>query len=199
MFADQALKKIIENPDIKTILDIGAGNCMHSNRFAGAGKKVTALDHRLDPGADCRITYIRGMFENFPHYEFYDCIWAAHVIEHTLDPHSFLLKMVKLCKEGGTIAITFPPMKQQIVGGHINLFNPGIILYRMVLAGLDCSKAQIKEYGYNISIIVQKVSHNSSFWTDLKFDSGDIEVLSDYLPVGYNTQGFNGDIKEHNW
>lgn len=33
----------------------------------------------------------------------------------------------------------------------------------------------------------------------LNYDNGDIEKVSEWFPVGYNYQNFNGNILEYNW
>ena len=64
-------------------------------------------------------------------------------------------KMIDL-KDKVLLAITVPPLKHSIVGGHINLYNAGILLYNLILAEFNCRDARIKQYGYNITIILEK-------------------------------------------
>ena len=94
------------------------------------------------------------------------------------------------------MAVTVPPMKHSIVGGHVSMWNAGLVMYRLVLAGFDCSKAMVKQYGYNISVIAPKAPPLS---TPLAYDNGDIERIAHLLPPGYNHQSFNGNIQELNW
>ena len=69
-------------------------------------------------------------------------------------------------------------------------------MYNLVLGGFDCSNARIKQYGYNISVIADA---SSFLLANLRYDNGDIALISDKLPTGYNYQGFNGNIYELNW
>ena len=87
-------------------------------------------------------------------------------------------------------------MKHQIVGGHVSVWNAGLVMYNLILAGVSCRNAMVKQYGYNISVIT---SNEDVGLTKIVFDTGDIESLSKYFPEGYNKQGFNGDIKKLNW
>lgn len=203
MFSDQAIKKVLSLKGVNKILDMGAGQCEQSNIFAKHNRKVTAIDIAPKPNnLNKNVKYIQcGFDECMETPGAFDCVWASHLIEHTLDLQHFLKMMNYYCKEGGYIAITFPPLKHQIVGGHVNLLNPGVLLYRLVLEGLDTKNAMIKQYGYNISVILKKRSHEQFFREKnlLKYDNGDIETISEYLPKGYNFQGFNGDIKDLNW
>lgn len=201
MFSHIALEKtikLLKSRSSPRLLDVGSGDGEHAKLFLDAGLHVTALDIKKPNIKHENFTFNFGFLENYATDKSYDCIWMSHVLEHTLDPHVFLTATRRHLKPDGYLVITVPPLKHQIVGGHINLFNAGILMYRLILAGYDCSKAMIKTYGYNISIIVRNDFADFSY-NELKFDNGDIETLSRFFPPGYNKQGFNGDIKELNW
>jgi hypothetical protein len=183
VFANLALDKLLRDYEFTTVLDVGCGSGEHAAVFERHGKVVTRNDLRLD-GA-----YQHRLFE--PH----DAVWCSHVLEHALNPHDFLLKLALDCKDGGVLAITVPPLKPQIVGGHVNLFNAGLLLYRMALAGIDCKEAAVKTYDYNCSVIVRK---RSFFMPKLAYDSGDVTALAPYLPSCL-TEGATGDIASWNW
>lgn len=97
------------------------------------------------------------------------------------------------------------PYKSEIVGGHVCLWNAGLLLYRLVLAGNDCSSAHVKKYGYNVSVIVEKKSIN--VLDRIGYDVGDIRKLKEYLPqnIEYYDEFlgrdilFEGNILELNW
>ena len=55
-----------------------------------------------------------------------------------------------------------------------------MLLYRLVLAGFDCTDAEICRYGYNISAIVKKKS--ISILNLLSYDGGDMMIIKNYLP-----------------
>jgi hypothetical protein len=107
----------------------------------------------------------------------------------------FLRALAIDCKEGGILAVTVPPFKHEIVGGHVSLWNAGLLTYRLCLAGLDCSQIRLKKYDYNISAIVTKRSIDLP---KLVWDSGDIDTLRPYLPSWLTTNA-NGDIDTWNW
>jgi len=104
---------------------------------------------------------------------------------------------------GGVLAITVPPLKQTIVGGHVNFFTPGLLLYRLVLAGFDCSDASVKAYDYDISVIVRKTKKTDI--SNIEYDCGDIRKLRRYFPKNIKFQSndlddpFDGNIHELNW
>jgi hypothetical protein len=188
--AKAAMKQVLEHYEFDTVLDIGAGYGLHTSTFREFGKIVTPTD---------LFGRIEGLvIGNYMDLEFepHDITWASHVLEHQLDTHSFLKKLRKETKVGGYACITVPPMKHNIVGGHVSLWNAGLLMYRMVLAGFDCKEAAIKKYGYNITVIARAAEFELP--NDLEFGSGDIEKLSTWLPP-FAKQGFNGNIQDFNW
>jgi len=186
----QTLNKLVNNYEFNTILDIGCGRCNHTNFFKNHGKNVTSTDlAALEPGVIAG-DYMKLKFDQ------HDAVWCSHVLEHQLNVQEFLHKLISECKEGGVIAITVPPLKHQIVGGHISFWNTGLLLYRMILAGLDCSEARVGTYGYNCSVIVSKKSIEMP--QDLTYGNGDIEKLSKYFPMAVK-QGFNGQNVNVRW
>jgi len=186
---DETLNFLINKYNFNTILDVGCGRCLHTDFFIRHGKQVTSTDYHA-----ARENVIEGDYMKLSFTE-HDAVWCSHVLEHQHDTHSFLTKMISEVKETGVIAITVPPLKHHIVGGHVSLWNAGLLLYRMILAGLDCSKASVKCYGYNISVIVEK---KSITLPKLYHDVGDIELLSQWFPITVK-QGFDGNNINCNW
>jgi len=194
MFASWALGEINKSEKIKTILDIGSGNGKHSRLFARYGKRVFAVDiaESNDRNYDHpNIFFVCSDFMKFDMSSPVDCVWVSHLLEHQPNINLFLKKCLALLKEGGHIAITVPPAKNQIVGGHLSIWNAGLVMYNLILAGTSCRHVRIKKYGYNISVIAR---YEPIILPSLHYDNGDIELLSDFFPKGFNFQGFNGDI-----
>lgn len=173
--------------DFQTVLDIGAGDGVHTALFRDLGKEVETCD--LGP-SDYQGAYTQVSIDK----EF-DLIWCSHTLEHQINVYNFLKKITHNLKEGGYLVITVPPLKPEIVGGHVSLWNAGLLLYNLVLAGFDCSEAMVKTYGYNISVIVK---YSPIKVPPLKMDFGDIETLAPYFPMEVKN-GFNGQIEEINW
>lgn len=204
LFANRALYKLIRDFDFDTVLDIGSGQGMQAGVFLRYGKTVTALDYGKSPYYQWRDPAIKTVIGDFNAMEFepFDCVWASHVLEHQPNPNMFLKRVHAATKEGGVVAITVPPLKHQIVGGHLSLWNGGMLLYHMVLAGFDCREASILQYGYNISIIVRK---RSISFPNIVYDMGDIRTIRPYLPTelafqpNQNDDPFSGDIRRLNW
>ena len=191
MFAANAMKAIATR-NFQTVLDVGAGSGDAAKKFLKLGKNVTSSDI-ADKGApnlilgDFLETKLKGPF---------DLIWASHVLEHQLNVNLFLKKCRSLQSNGNLICITVPPLKHQIVGGHVTLWNAGLLLYNLILAQYDCHDCSIKQDGYNISVIAKAADFSLP---TLKYDCGDIESLAPWFPPNYNYHGFPGNIKILNW
>jgi SAM-dependent methyltransferase len=182
---------LVKTLDFTTVLDVGSGGGEHAEGFKEAGKIVTTIS--LADGADIKANYMTHQFDNQ-----FDCIWASHVMEHQLNVGNFINKMEHDLKDNGILAVTVPPLKHNIVGGHLTLWNAGLVLYNLVINGWDCSEAMVKTYGYNISVIVRKKMIDLP--DNLHYDSGDIEKLAQFFPKQIGAkQRFDGRIDECNW
>ncbi|WP_019153833.1 class I SAM-dependent methyltransferase [Robertmurraya massiliosenegalensis] len=206
VFGNEAINHLVDKYEFESVLDIGCGEGLHSDYFMEVGKKVTALDYGESvyfKKNKKKITPIIADFNQHNFDEQYDCVWCCHVLEHQLNVNIFLKKINSVLKEGGIVAITVPPLKHDIVGGHVTLWNAGLLLYNLILAGFDCRHASIKQYGYNISVILKKRTIDVS--SVLSYDCGDIQAITPYLPEKLewkpNTRDtpFNGQIYELNW
>ncbi|MFY0650409.1 MAG: hypothetical protein JXQ96_00180 [Cyclobacteriaceae bacterium] len=103
--------------------------------------------------------------------------------------------MHSLLKEGGYLSIVIPPRKPFIVGGHVSMWNGGLLIYHLILAGFDCSNIQLLQYDYNIGIVLKKRSIEP--FPSINYDLGDIDILKEYFPFEA-AEGFNGDIMSLN-
>jgi len=180
-------------PKNSLVLDLGSGQKeRHAKLIRQAGHTVETVDFYDNN------TYT-GDYNSLEIKKVYDGIWCAHCLEHQLNVQSFLKKIKSNLKEGGWLAITVPPLKHQIVSGHLSLWNAGLLLYNLIIAGFNCEDAKVKTYDYNISIVVK----NKSFeLPQLNYNYGDLITLYDYFPkqLERNKKGFfDGQIKELNW
>ena len=193
LFGNEAAVKLAKDYSFKTLLDIGSGPSQGlnaANFFKELAKDVTRQDINPDYKPD-----LLGDFNNLATDKLYDCVWCSHVLEHQLNVNHFLTKIFHTLKDDGVLAITVPPAKHEIVGGHITLWNAGLLLYNLILAGFDCKDAAVKSYGYNISVIVNK---RTAILPELNYDAGDINALNEFFPLGVY-EGFDGNIQEINW
>lgn len=195
MLADQALNKLLEK-EFSTVLDIGCGKGTASKIMLEQNKIVTAIDTALDKNyLPKNINFIKHDYFSYNFEDKFDAIWCSHVLEHQQNILSFLQKVNRDLKEGGWLAITVPPRKDEIVDGHVTIWNAGLLIYNLVLAGFDCKSANIKTYDYNCSVVVKKRSFTLP---TINYGTGDLELLKLWLPDCIK-HGKSGVIKEWNW
>ena len=183
----ETFNQLVNYHRFKTVLDVGSGDFTFARRFQEKGKQVYTTD--------ILESDYQGDFNSIDFDRNFDCIWCAHTLEHQLNVHHFLSKIFHLLDTNGILAISVPPLKHNIVGGHVSLWNGGLLLYNLILAGFDCSEASVKQYGYDISVIVQK---KEAILPKLNYDHGDIEMLAEFFPMKVK-QGFHGQLDEINW
>lgn len=205
---NEAIYKLLNNYNFKTVLDIGSGEGLHSEIFKEYGKIVTSLDYGKSPYVLDSNNKQDIIIADFMKYDFkdkkFDAIWCCHILEHSLNSNLFLEKINSILEADGVLAITVPPLKNEIVGGHVSIWNAGLLLYQLVIAGFDCKDAIVKKYGYNISIIVKK--NEIDIKNKLTYGRGDISTIKPYLPkqIVYNNTdrndiSFCGDIENIGW
>lgn len=182
MWAERALAAVLALDGIRTVLDIGAGPGEHAVAFRAAGRIVTTTDHQLRLAPDILGDFPDGVLDALAARGPFDLVWSSHVLEHARDPGRFLDAAVSLVAPGGALAVTVPPMKPQLVGGHLSLWTLGLLVYHLVLAGVDCSAAACLEDGYNLSVVVPEVRRIGGL-PALRHDAGDLERLAPWFPV----------------
>ena len=173
----------------KKVLDVGSGKGEAAEMMVAAGILVMTIDKHVD-------ATLNGDYMNFA---FVPCdgIWCSHVLEHSLNVHDMLCKFKRELKPGGILAITVPPLRNKLVGGHINNFTPGTLIYNLILAGFDCSDASVYvDVISEISVLVR----NADFDMPDDLDSGteDIERLSAFFPCEVR-HGIDGRFPNINW
>lgn len=188
--AKHTFEKLLADYEFETVLDYGCGvNTPHREPFEGAGKNWT--------GHDIATGWLGiGKGLNFP----VDCVWTSHCLEHFRDP----IKQLAVWRKNyvgprGLLAITVPCWKPQVVGGHIyGGYTAGHLIYQLVLAGYDCSRAAIKTTEKEIGVIV-RAPEQALRLPRLRHDQGDLEALAQYFPREHRRQGFDGRIPSWNW
>lgn len=173
--------KVLKNCDFNSVLDIGSGTGKHANEFEKNGKSVTRFDFGKSRAFTPSSSVVIGDFVTHKFETKFDLVWASHVLEHTPHTHEFLLQIMNVVKDGGFVAITVPPAKPQLVGGHVTLWTPALLIYRLVLAGFDCSDAEIYIYGYNISVLV-RAKRTDIKLDELGWDLNDVTKLQKWFP-----------------
>jgi SAM-dependent methyltransferase len=192
MLGSEALDFLLRDFEFTSVVDVGCGAGRHARCFADAGKDVTTIS--FERYGDFAPTFV-GDFADFRAEQPFDLVWCSHTLEHQRNVGQFLERLIALAKPGGLIAITVPPARHRIVGGHVTMWNAGLLLYNLVLAGLDCRHAKVLTYGYNISVIVRR---RLADLPPLRHDAGDIERLARFFPLPMK-QKSEGRIERVRW
>lgn len=181
MHGEAALGRVIEMGP-KTCLDIGSGKGAQAAAMRAAGIGVTTCDAKHDADYVGQFPECMPKHPNIPDFAAFDCVWSCHCLEHSRNPGAFLDAMTEWAKpQTGIIAVTVPPAKAERVGGHLSLWTPGLLVYNMVRAGLDCSDAWVAGYGYNISVVTRNIRHGFPV-SQYLHDRGEIDLLSEFFP-----------------
>jgi SAM-dependent methyltransferase len=191
--SNEAIELLVSKYQFRTVLDIGSGAGHHALWLRERGKQVTTICYSASYGFTPNIV---GDFLQTEFDEQFDVVWASHVLEHQLNVHGFLRKVFDCLKPGGILVVTVPPMKPNVVGGHVTVWNGGLLLYNLILAGFDCREARLHAYDYNISVIVRRTWMKLP--SNLEMDAGDIEKLAPFFPVPV-FQDFDGNLSDIRW
>jgi len=197
----QALQRLLAMPDVRTVLDVGSGAGEHAAIMRATGRKVTTVS--LEPPAHHVKDFVTALIPTG-----FDAVWASHVLEHQPNVNNFLRRCFQVLRADGVLAVTVPPYKPNVVGGHLTTWSAGHLLYNLIVAGFDCRDALVSgNYSsginntgypyppYNISVIVRK---RTAALPPLRFDGGDIARLADFFPCAVK-DGFDGRLPPIGW
>jgi SAM-dependent methyltransferase len=129
--------------------------------------------------------------------DFFDYVLASHIIEHEINPGLAFREIHRVLKNWWKLVICLPPYKSKIVGWHINVgYNLWQLMYQLLLSWFNIKHWSFINYGYNICAVVEK--DTSLMLPKLRYDKGDIELLSEFFPFKA-VQGFEWNIRSINW
>ncbi len=170
-----------------TVLDIGCG-------FGAVAKALRPIAPHLklfgyDPYREQAKPLYDGWVDK-PDGTQYDVVIASHVIEHVPNVQDFIHFMLASLTPNGILILVWPNPKNAVVGGHINLFIPGTMIYTLVMAGLDCGNdAVFATIGtYHMWAVRHRLRPASP---PEHYDGFSLAELAPYFPFT-PTQGFDG-------
>jgi 2-polyprenyl-3-methyl-5-hydroxy-6-metoxy-1,4-benzoquinol methylase len=186
------LKEIIKNHKFDTVLDLGCGigDLFINLDLLGIKYNGTGVDFLpISEVQSDKFKYIQCNINEWKSDEKYDFVISSHVIEHNPDTESFLNNFFSHTKEGGIFCIIWPNPKYSIVGGHVHIFNMGLMLYNIIRTGIDCSNIRMYKSGYNLCIVGEVKRFTLP---ELTFNRHEIEILEKYFPFPA-VHGFDGN------
>ena len=180
---DRLLDIAAEDGSIRTVLVIGAGAGHHAEVMKAEGLAVTGIDSGQ---RGCPLDFVGDYLDYRPPAPF-DAIWAAHVLQQVRNPGLFLDKLFADLRPDGVLAITVPPMKNQVRLTWPTQWNVGLLLLNLIHAGFDCRKAEVATYRQNCSIVVRKRPRADAAGRGR-------DPLDRYLPIPCEGSKFDGRI-----
>ncbi|MGE0722810.1 MAG: class I SAM-dependent methyltransferase [Alphaproteobacteria bacterium] len=194
----EALVRLLRETDVEVVLDIGSGAGEQAAVMRRCDVAVTTVD--IAGPADHIGDFM--LWAGGPRD--FDAVWCCHVLEHQPNPGAFLSACRRRLRPGGLLAVTVPPLKHEIVGGHVTLWNAGLLVYQLILAGFDCRAARVGTYAsgpgyppYNVSVLVRRPIEPLVL-PPLRMDTGDIETLAPFFPIPVR-HGFDGRLPDIRW
>ena len=155
--AKECLEYFINTFKFKEVMDVGCGSMPYSDLFLSKNIDYNGIDIRSDIHGDM---YTCGNFMNYPFSKQYNAVISSHVVEHVPNTEQFLNIIRQITVDNGNVCIIFPKPKPNVVGGHVHIFNPGIMLYNLTRIGIDCSdwKCVVKDYSFAVMGTMKKTN-----------------------------------------
>jgi len=145
------------------VLDVGLGYGHHARWFAEHGSQTTGISVHVTPELEREAAAagyeVRHMDMHFLDYGdcAFDVVWSHHSLEHSFSPLLALREWYRVLKPGGSLAVTVPPHKTEVVSGHFNVgWSVGQLMYLLAVSGYDTASGHFVEEGYNVRALVQR-------------------------------------------
>ncbi|MDO1583753.1 methyltransferase domain-containing protein [Rhizobium oryzicola] len=196
------LAKLLETHEFDTVLDFGAGWQRRCDMLLASGLSVSTIVRPETPLADLSAELIvhTGTVHSSVLPKTFDCIIAINVLQQERDPQRFLRRLHDLLPERSILGLTVPALRHPMLQGELSIWNAGLVLYHLVLAGFDCSNVHCLTQEDEISVILEKNAIDP--WGE---DSPlpPLGSLRRHLPQAldfvHEPAWFNGEIPELNW
>lgn len=129
------------------ILDVGSGSGPALEWFAEHGFKPVGIDLNADNIAACKalgFEVLRCDQNNLPEdwSETFDCVWARHVLEHSIAPLWTLHEFKRVLKPGGILYVEVPSPNTSSIHeqnvNHYSVFGDRMWQYLFLKAGFEC-------------------------------------------------------------
>jgi SAM-dependent methyltransferase len=201
------LAKMVTDYSFSDVLEIGSRHGVAAQLFKFLGKELTTIEIDGTFSSDISGNYVKTDFGKQ-----FDAIWCSHVLEHQRHPGHFIDKLFSDLKEGGVLGLTVPSALSPLMLGHFTIWTPLHLIYNLIGAGFDCRDVRCKNYDWQFTILLQKLSHehpqiNVAETPEMQGKLDEIgyvpEVLAYFPPIlhGQFTRNWQiwGEIDAINW
>lgn len=129
-----------------TVLDCGSGNGAFVEVLRGAG--IPAWGQDLAEDAESPFVYTGALEDiGFP-TDAFDVVTVHDVLEHIVDPSTWLKELSRVCRPGGTLIVDFPRFWHDLGRHHwkpvqhLWMFDEGQLIALIESAGFDVERVQ---------------------------------------------------------
>ncbi|ARE41304.1 hypothetical protein RGUI_3163 [Rhodovulum sp. P5] len=194
----EAALRICEAPLGRSLIDVGAGTTDHGVLFRQFYAEAFSNDllEREDP------FHITGDILTTDLGRKFDVVYASNILEHQKNVGHFLERLIDLCADDGHLVVIVPHQHlHKLLFGHLTSWTVGILVYNLVMAGIDCSEARLCRGRHEISIIVRNRKTEQigdiarSAAVGLHWEADD---LKKYFPFDF-FQGCTADMDSIGW
>jgi 2-polyprenyl-3-methyl-5-hydroxy-6-metoxy-1,4-benzoquinol methylase len=150
----------------KRILDVGCGDGMTALALSHCGHEVSCVDvkdWRLKQAKSLRMEEADISSQSDLPENHFDLIYSFNAFEHVGDPQAALTNMVKSCKLGGTIFVSFDPLFYAPLGLHAFKFH-----------------MPYPQLAFSDAVIQKKLEYLGNI--DLDFDAAKLQPLNKWRP-----------------
>jgi len=183
----------------QTVLDLGVGDGSHTKAFIATGSSVVGVDVKDPPHKHERYTHSQmpvEFLEPADDAEPYDMVWCSHLLQLLPNVQAFLVQIDSFLKDDGWLYIAVPSNTQERFHiGQLTLWTPALLVYNLICAGWDCSKAEWFTSYDTIGLCVQKKRIEDMSWRTGTIE--ELPSLNDHSPVAMKHE--HGAWWSNNW
>lgn len=200
--AGPLLTLLLRQHRFQSVLDLGQVDLQRLALLAEGGRQVTGVVTSAVASLQTPNVTLRQDIPLDPETPF-DCVIAIDLLQRQVDPQAFLRRAHRMLAEGGVLALSVPAMRYPLVTGDLTIWSGGLLLYHLVLSGLDCRNVKMLTQGEQIFLVLVKASIEPAPLGTFVPSPGTMRA---HLPQGLEFiempdggLGFDGDLPAIGW